>query len=113
MKIFTTIVLVILVFLAASSGITKVMLMPQDVEFFGPYGFTDPILIGFGIAQLLGGILLAIPKTRITGAIIVVITFLISAAVLVMAGNMPVAIITLVCTLLLGFIIKQTLNKAS
>jgi len=112
MKIFFNIVLVILIFLAASSGITKIMLMEQDVEFFGQYGFTNPILIGFGIAQLLGGLLLAIPKTRAIGAVVVAITFLVSAAILAMAGNVPVAIVTLIFTLLLGFIVKQSFSKA-
>ena|SRR3989338_4820509 len=113
MKILFNVILAILVFLVVSAGITKIMLMQQDVEFFGKYGFTNPILIAYGVVQLLGGILLVLPKTRIIGAILVAITFLISAVVLVMAGNIPVAIITLICVLLLGFIIKQSLNKAT
>lgn len=107
MKIFLYTMLVILVFLAVSSGITKTMLMQQDVEFFGQYGFTNPILIAFGITQILGGFLLVMPKTRVIGAVIVAITFLISAVVLIMAGNFPVAILTIFFTLFLGYIIKQ------
>ena len=38
MKIFLNIILVILVVLAVSSGITKLMLMQQDVEYFGKLG---------------------------------------------------------------------------
>jgi len=53
MKYFWVAVLVILTFLALSSGVTKVMLMPQDVEFFGKYGFSDPILMLYGAVQLL------------------------------------------------------------
>lgn len=87
------------------------MLMQQDVEFFGKYGFTNSILVTYGVIQLIGGILLISPKTRILGAILVAITFLISLVVLVMAGNIPVAIITLVCVALLGLIIKQTFDK--
>lgn len=109
MKAFITVILAILVFLAVSSGVTKIMLMQQDVEFFGHYGFTNPILITYGVIQLLGGILLAFPKTRVVGAFVVAITFLISLVVLVIAGNTPVAIITLVCVTLLGFIVKQSL----
>ncbi len=113
MKIFFNVILVILALLAISSGITKIILMQQDVEFFGKYGFTKPILIAYGAAQLLGGILLVMPKSRIIGASLVVITFLISAAVLAMEGNIPVTIITLVCVLLLGVIIKRSLNKTT
>ncbi len=49
--------------------------MQQDSRVFGQYGFNNPFLIGFGIVQLFGGILLAIPKTRVVGAVIVAITF--------------------------------------
>lgn len=108
MKIFYYTVLVILVFLAISSGFTKIILMEQDVEFFGKYGFTNSILIAYGIAQLLGGILLLLPKTRFYGAILVAITFLVSFIVLLLSGNIPMAIVTLVFVLLLGFIIKQS-----
>jgi hypothetical protein len=43
-------ILAILTLLAVSSGITKILLMPQDVNFFGKFGFSDPILIAFGKA---------------------------------------------------------------
>jgi hypothetical protein len=86
--------------------------MQQDVEFFGKYGFTNPILIAYGAVQLLGGILLILPKSRIIGAVLVAITFLVSAVVLAMEGNIPVTIVTLICIVLLGFIIKLSLNKA-
>ena len=84
MKILFNVILAILVFLAISSGITKIILMQQDVEFFGKYGFTNSILIAYGAVQLLGGILLALPKSRIIGATLVAITFLVSAVVLIM-----------------------------
>lgn len=113
MRIFYYAVLVILILLAASSGVSKVMLMQQDVDFFGQYGFTNPVLIVFGIVQLLGGVLLAISKTRVVGAIIVAMTFLISAAILAMANNVPMAIVTLICALLLGFVIRQSFKNAS
>lgn len=108
MNIFLKVILAILVFLAISSGLTKIMLMQQDVDFFGKYGFSDPILIGFGLVQVLGGILLLVPKSRIIGALMVAVTFLISAAVLAMSGKLLMAIITTVCIALLGLFIKQS-----
>ncbi len=87
------------------------MLMPQDVEFFGKYGFSNPLLIAYGAVQLVGGILLIIPETRAFGALVVAITFLISLAVLVMAGNLPVAFITLVCIGLLGYVAREALKS--
>ncbi|MFT5114279.1 MAG: hypothetical protein ACI8P9_003615 [Parasphingorhabdus sp.] len=111
MKIFLKVILILLVFLAISSGVTKVMLMPQDVKFFGQYGFTNSILVIYGVVQVLGGILLALTKTRVVSAVVIAITFFISLVVLVMAGNILVAIITLVCVALLGVVVKQSLNS--
>ena len=111
MKVFLKVIIAILAFLAISSGLTKVLLMQQDVDFFGQYGFTNPLLMTYGAIQVIGGILLIFPKTRIIGASIVEITFLISLVVLVMAGNMPMALITLIFVVLLGFIINQSFKN--
>lgn len=108
MKTFLTVVLVILTLLAVSSGITKIMLMPQDVEFFGRYGFSNPMLIAYGTVQLIGGVLLPIKKTRFVGAAIVATTFLVSLLILLLDGNIAVSIVTIVATLLLGVVMKQS-----
>ncbi len=113
MKIASIIFLFILTFLAVSSGITKVMLLERDVEFFGEYGFTNPILIAYGLVQLGGGGLMVFRKTRAVGAAIVAITFLISLYMLVMEGNLPFSIMTFVATALLVLIIKQNWKRAS
>ena len=108
MKVAYTIILVILIFLAISSGITKVLLMQRDVEFFSQYGFSNIILITYGAVQLIGGVLLPFGKTRFVGAAIVASTFLISFVVLLMDGNIPVSIVTIAMTLLLGVVMKQS-----
>ncbi|MBT3225969.1 MAG: DoxX family protein [Deltaproteobacteria bacterium] len=111
MRILRKANLIILVFLAGSSGITKIILMQQDVEFFGKYGFTNPILIVYGFFQLAGGIMLVAPKTRFFGAIIVAFTFAISAVVLILAGKMGPTIFTFMALVMLGIVIKQTMNE--
>ncbi len=108
MKAVSTIIVVILVVLAVSSGTTKILLMQQEVAFFGKYGFTDATLIAFGLAQLLGGLLMIVNRTRFAGAAIVAITFLVSLALLLMEGNMPFSITTAVATLLLFVVMKQS-----
>jgi hypothetical protein len=112
MRVISTIVLAVLALLAAASGIAKILLFQQDVDFFGKYGFSDPILIGFGLTQLIGGLLLIFKKTRFSGAAIVAVTFVISLALLLVEGNLPVSIITLVATLLLGVVMKQSWRPA-
>ncbi len=110
MKILLQINLIVLALLAISSGITKIMLMPQEVEFFGGIGFSHLILIIFGASQVIGGLMLALSKTRLIGAIIVAITFIISAVALFISENFMIAIITCFTLLMLSVIIKQCLN---
>lgn len=108
MKVASTIVLVLLILLATSSGITKVMLMEQEVNFFGQYGFSNWMLVVYGLTQVAGGVLMIPGKTRLIGAAVVAITFLISLVVLIMDGNIPVSIVTAIATLLLGVIMQQS-----
>ena len=112
MKIVFTIILVILTFLAVSSGITKVLLMQREVDFFGQYGFSNMLLFIYGTVQLIGGFSLLFSKTRFVGAAIVAITFLISLVVLLKDGNIPVSMVTVVMTLLLGVVMKRSWETA-
>lgn len=102
------IVVAILTFLAISSGLTKVVLMQQDVDFFGKYGFTNPILMFYGAVQVIGGVLLPFKKTRFIGAAVIALTFIVSLVVLVMEGNIPLSIVTTIATMLLGFVMMRS-----
>ena len=108
MKAISAIILVILVLLAMLSGITKIMLMQQEVDFFGKYGFSNSVLVAFGIAQALGGLLMIVAKSRFAGAAIVATTFAVSLALLLVEGNIPVSIVTLVAMVLLAVVMKQS-----
>ena len=110
MNLTFKIIVVVLVLLALSSGITKIMLMPQDVEFFDAHGFSSPMLIAFGACQIIGGVLMVISKLRMLGAITVAMTFLFSLALLVMDKNYPVAGVTIVAIILLLWAAKSRTN---
>jgi hypothetical protein len=111
MKILLKINLAILVLLAISSGVSKIMLMPQEVQFFGSVGFSNLILVIFGLFQVVGGLMLVLSKTRLSGAIVVAITFAISAIVLFISENIMVALITCFTLLMLSVVIKQSLES--
>jgi hypothetical protein len=113
MKIVYKIILAVLILLAVSSGITKMLLLQHEVEFFGKYGFSNPVLVVYGLAQVLGGLLLVFTRTRFVGAAIVAITFLISLVFILIEGNMPVGIATLIATLLLGEVMKQSWQSSA
>ena len=105
MKVFYYSVLVVLALLAMLSGITKVLLMAQDVNFFGQFGFNNITLVAFGLVQLVGGMLMLMPKIRVIGALLVVVTFLVSAVFLALSGNTPATLVTLLMLGLLCFIV--------
>ena len=107
MKIAFKVILGVLVLLAISSGVTKIMLMPQEIEFFGKYGFNDIMLIIFGVVQVIGGAAMIMPKFRTYGASAVIVTFGISLILLIVEGNYPVSGVTLIAMALLALVIKQ------
>lgn len=109
MKVLQIVILAILVFLAVSSGVTKIMLMQQDMVFFGKYGFTNPLLVIFGAVQVIGGLMMVFAKVRVIGAVVVAVTFVISAVLLAIEGSVPAMITTLIALVFLGFAIQRTL----
>lgn len=108
MNILAKLNLAVLIFLAISSGIAKIMLLPEEVKFFGHYGFTNPLLIIYGAISLIGGLMLIPEKTRFYAAIIVSIVFFISAVVLILDKNITFSIITFIALIMLGFVMKQS-----
>lgn len=109
MKVPQVAILAVLVFLAVSSGVAKIMLMPQGVTFFGEYGFTNPLLVKFGALQVIGGLMMIFAKTRVIGASAVAVTFVISAGVLISAGSVGPTIATVVALVFLSLTIRRTL----
>jgi hypothetical protein len=108
MKTVLSILIAVLTILAIASGLAKITLMQNDVDFFGRYGFSAPMLIAFGAAQLIGGILMPWKKTRFAGATVVAGTFLVSLAILLIDGNVPVTVVTAIATLLLFVVMKMS-----
>jgi hypothetical protein len=61
--------------------------------------------------QIVGGILLAVRKTRILGAALVMSAFLVSTVLIFMSGNSKFGLISLVPVALTGVIIYQALSN--
>jgi hypothetical protein len=111
MNLVRLIVIAILALLAAFSGATKIMLMEQEVAFFGSFGFTHPMLIAFGIAQLVGSLMLIARSTRLYGALLIAASFAISAGLLLMAGSLAAATITLIAIGALAWIAFELIRR--
>ena len=87
--------LAILIVLSVASGITKVLLLPQDVEFFVRVGMTNGLLIFFGIVQIISGIALVFEKVRILGLAVFVVTFVFSTVLIFMDNNLVSGVLSL------------------
>ena len=98
----------VLVFLACSSGVAKIMAMEQDVAFFGKYGVSRTMLICYGVVQLISGALILLPRTRFVGAGVVAVTFVLSLVMLVIDGNVGFSAITVLSLVLLGWVMVRS-----
>jgi hypothetical protein len=107
MKIVKIIILVLLIGLGISSAIAKIMRMPEEVEFFSGAGLNETLLILFGIIQLIGSLLLIPKKFRKNGALILMITFLISTIFIFLSGALGFAIFSMLPIFMTLIIIKD------
>ena len=113
MQIIRNLLVAVIALLAVTSGVAKMALMQQDVDVFGKHGFSDPILVAFGALQLAGGVFLAFRKTRTIGATIIALTFLASIVVLLLDGNVPMAVITAAVTAAVVLILMQSRGQGN
>lgn len=107
MKILRIANLVVLVLLSISSGISKIILLPQEVEFFGGAGYSNTLIIMYGAAQLAGAVLLIFRKARIAGAATMAVTFAISTIVIFANGNVVFGLVSILPILMAGFILTS------
>jgi DoxX-like family len=89
MKYFAYSAFVVLVLLSISTGITKIVQLPAEMELFRNAGFNDSLTILFGGVQVLGGLLLIFAKYRKTGAVVMIVTFVIASWVVWLSGMLP------------------------
>lgn len=95
MRITLTIVAVLIGLLSIAAGAAKVALVPEETAFLSQFGFTNAITMTFGAVQILGGLLLLIPKTRSIGAITSGLAFAVSSVLLMLGGNLAFAAVSL------------------
>lgn len=108
MKVAITIIAVLIGLLSIAAGAAKIALVPEEVSFLSQFGFTSALTVAFGIAQLLGGLLLVIPATRFFGSIVAGLAFALSVVLLLIGGNLPFAGVSLIPVGLAGLIAYQS-----
>lgn len=106
-------VLLILILLGTSAGIVKIIKMPQELEFFQAAGLGELSLVLFGIAQLIGGVLLIFRRSRLVGAILSAVAFLTSAIMILVTGAFGFGVIALLPAIMSGWIIWDNAKPES
>jgi hypothetical protein len=109
-KIVITIVAVLLGLLSIAAGFAKVTLIPEELAFLGQFGFSTALTVSFGAVQILGGLLLMLPKARFYGSLIVGIAFALSVVLLLVAGDLSFAAVSLAPLILTGLIAYQSFS---
>jgi hypothetical protein len=104
MKQIITILAVLLGLLSLAAGGAKMSLVPEEVVFLNSYGFTDAAIIVFGVAQVLGGVLILVPRTRLFGSLICSGGFGLSAGLLLAEGNLAFGAVSLLPVVFSGLI---------
>lgn len=97
--------------LSVGAGAAKVMRVPNEVKFFQDVGFGTDILMVFGVAQVLAGILLLIPRTRLMGAVVAGGLMLLSSAMILVSGQLLFAIVSLLPVALAAVVVAAQNQK--
>jgi hypothetical protein len=108
MKIVNNLLIIILALMSIAAGAAKIMLAPQEVQFLQSFGMNNPVIIIFGVIQIIGGALLAHKRVRLYGAFIVALGLLASTALIFFSGNVTFGLFSLLSVVLAIFVIKQS-----
>jgi hypothetical protein len=109
LKTVNIIIIAAIALLSIAAGLAKVMQSPQEIEFLQGLGLSAFLIIIFGLVQIVGGVLIAPNRTRMPGAILVTLGFVVSTVLIFMGGNVTFGLISLIPAALAGMIIYQTL----
>ncbi len=111
MKILNITIIAIIALLSIAAGLAKVMQVPDEMLFLTELGLDNTMIFVFGTIQIVGGILLAIPQLKMVGSLLVLIAFLVSAALVFVSGNFTFGMVSLIPVIITGFITYQALKN--
>jgi len=91
----TRVFIYIVALLSIAAGVPKVMQMPQELGFLSSLGLEGIAVSILGVVQVAGGVLFALNQYRVVGAVLAGVAFLVSSAALLVGGNVPFGLISL------------------
>jgi hypothetical protein len=109
-KVIHLIVIAIIALLSIAAGMAKLLELPQEVQFLKGFGFNSMLIISYGLVQVIGGVILTIPKTLKLGAIITVFAFTLSSLLIALSGNYIFALISLLPVAMTVWIYWQSIR---
>jgi hypothetical protein len=111
MKTAKLIFIGLMAILSVAAGAAKSLQVPEEVAFLQGLGLSLTMIVIFGVFQIIAGVLLALPKTRFVGAVIATMGFLASALMILISGNYPFAVISMLPVLSVGYIALDSKNS--
>jgi len=116
MKIVNILIILIVALLSIAAGLAKVMQTEQEMEFLRSFNLSNAMIIAFGIVQIAGGVLLAPSKTRVVGAVLALLAFVVSAILIFVSGNSVFGLLSMIPVALTALIVylhaKLTNNQS-
>lgn len=107
MKKVKILLILMISILGLGAGISKVLLLPEELEFYSKVGLNESMLIFFGIVQLISTILFIFYKTRNIGALALALTFVISSIMIFLLGEFGFGLFSLLPIALIIITLKM------
>jgi len=107
MKIVKFLIIVVVALLSIAAGAAKVMQTPQEMEFLQGVGLSETLIMVFGLVQIAGGVLLVPQKTRLSGAVLAAMAFVVSTVLIFIGGNLAFGLFSILPIVLAGVLIYQ------
>ena len=109
MKIVHILIVAAIAILSVAAGLAKVLQSQHEIEFLQGLGLSIFVIMVFGLMQIIGGVLMAPEKTRMPGAVLVTLGFVVSTVLIFMGGNVTFGLISVIPAALAGMISYKTL----
>ncbi len=105
MKAIQKINLVLLILISLGAGAAKLLQEPTEMQYFMDAGIGLNALLLLGGVQILAGILLIFHNVRRRGAVVAVVTFLVSTIIIFINGQIAFGAFSLLPILMAGYVI--------
>ena len=109
MKFVHILIVAAIAILSVAAGLAKVLQSQHEIEFLQGLGLSIFVIMVFGLLQIIGGVLMAPKKTRMPGAVLVTLGFVVSTVLVFIGGNVTFGLISVIPAALAGVISYKTL----